>query len=37
MAEALEESFWLDEFESSVIDVATVPVFVQLQRQGRNF
>jgi hypothetical protein len=32
MAEVLEESFSLDEFESSVIDVATVPVFVAKPR-----
>jgi hypothetical protein len=32
MTEVLEESFSLDEFELSVIDVATVPVFVAKPR-----
>jgi hypothetical protein len=32
MTEVLEESFSLHEFESSVIDVATVPVFVAKSR-----
>jgi hypothetical protein len=32
MTEVLEESFSLDEFESSLIDVATVPVFVAKPR-----
>jgi hypothetical protein len=32
MTEVLEESFSLDEFQSSVIDVDTVPVFVAKPR-----